>query len=139
MGLKENSSILSNIYDAFKDTFITEFSFFDEALIDPTVYSLVLEVKSNRCEHGLLVDENLELGGKLQWRSVAQEDLDVRIDQEDFTTKPGVMIPDGDVINNIQSDTIIDKYVTDIAFEFEGGEFEDDKEWFLSFEEGQKD
>ena len=72
MGLQENSSWLSNIYDAFKDTALTEFSFFDEALLDPTVYSLALDVTSSRCEHGLLVDNNIELPGKLQWRSVAQ-------------------------------------------------------------------
>ena len=105
MGLQENSSWLSNIYDAFKDTALTEFSFFDEALLDPTVYSLALDVTSSRCEHGLLVDNNIELPGKLQWRSVAQTELDERIDQEDFSSKPGIMIAKGEVKYNVQSDT----------------------------------
>ena len=101
MGLKENSSWLSNIYDAFKDTVLTELSFFDEALLDPTVYTLILEVVSNRCEHGRLVDNNIDLPGKLQWRSVSQKKLDERIDQEDFSSKPGIMITNGEVKYNV--------------------------------------
>ena len=49
------------------------------------------------------------------------------------------MIANGEVKYNVESDNAIEEYVTDIAFEFEGGPFEDDKAWFLSFEEGQKD
>lgn len=65
MGLVENSSWLSNAYDALKGTFLTEFSFFNDALIDPTVYALTLEVIDDRCEHKNLVNETMSLPGKL--------------------------------------------------------------------------
>ena len=90
VGLIENSTLLYWIYDAFKDTVLTEFSFFDESINKPTIYNIVLKVVSKQCKHGLLVDENIDFDGKLQWRAVAKEDLDVRIDQEDFTLNPGV-------------------------------------------------
>ena len=77
--------------------------------------------------------------GKLQWRSVGLKELDHRIDREDFSTKSGIMLSNGTVSHNVESESLITEYITDIPFEFEGGDFEDDKEWFLSFDEGQKD
>ena len=43
IGIYEKSIWLQNVYDVFKDTIITEFRFFDDALRNPSTYVLTLE------------------------------------------------------------------------------------------------
>ena len=70
--MSEKSEALTSIYDAVKDTDLTEFKFFDNAIVDQAAYAITLNVKGD-CEDIPLVDESVEgLSGKLQWRSTSQ-------------------------------------------------------------------
>ena len=101
MHLTEKSSALSNVYDAVKGTKVTEFRFFDDALIDQSGYAITLDV-GDKCKRDIpLVEENIDgLSGNLQWRSIARNQLNDRIDQEEFEVEPGIILISGDEIQN---------------------------------------
>ena len=92
MPLREKSTFLETVYDVVEGTAVAEFKFFDDALKDEAIYSLKLKV-SDTCVKGPLVEESLELDGRLQTRSVGQEALDRRIAEEDFVNKPTIPVP----------------------------------------------
>ena len=97
VNVKQQNAFLSKVYDAFKGSTLTEFKFFDDALNDAATYSIKFDVK-NKCSHEPLINEDLEMPGKLQWRSVPRNLIDNRIDQEDFDDKPGIVLPGGEVV-----------------------------------------
>ena len=57
--MKEQSEWLTNIYDAFKGTIITEFRFFDDAIVDASLYTITIDVTED-CKKGPFVNENIE-------------------------------------------------------------------------------
>ncbi len=70
MTVEESSKWLSNIYDALRETVFTEFRFFNDALEEPSIYTITLEVE-DKCVKDTLIDIDMNgLSGKLQWRSV---------------------------------------------------------------------
>lgn len=142
--LSERSTFLSNVYDAVKGTEVTEFRFFDDALIDESIYAITLNLKET-CEQPVtLIDESIDLdGGLLQYRSINEDELNTRISQEEFNDNPGVIMAIGIVLYNVISDNNIgDEFVTTNEFTealTEGDNFEDDKAWFRDHPDGGQD
>ena len=85
--LREKSTFLETIYDVVEGSAVAEFKFFDETLKDESIYSMKLKV-SETCKESPLVDESLQIDGRLQVRSVEREVLDQKVAEEDFTNKP---------------------------------------------------
>ena len=77
--VKQQNTFLSKVYDVFAGTTITEFKFFDDAIVEPATYSIKFDV-STKCSHEPLIDEDISMPGKLQVRSIPRTELDNRID-----------------------------------------------------------
>ena len=73
--LREKSTFLETIYDVVEGSAVAEFKFFDDTLKDESIYSMKLKV-GETCKESPLVDESLQIDGKLQVRSVEKEVLD---------------------------------------------------------------
>jgi len=115
--LAENSELLSNVYDAVQGSAVTEFRFFDDALVNQAIYQITLEV-SDKCEDGPLLDESIEgPSGLLEVRSIDTEELKEKIQQIEFVSKPGIILGNGTVRN--QSRIQITQFVTDGDFSSE--------------------
>ena len=77
--MSEKAEALSNVYNAVKDTKLSTFSFFDDALIDQAVYAITLDVTTTCDEEPQIVDESINgPSGNLQWRSVDKEIFSTR-------------------------------------------------------------
>ena len=62
--LVENSKFLSNLYQVIVNNIFTEFRFLEEVVEEAALYQITLDVKKG-CEELNLVDESIELPGKL--------------------------------------------------------------------------
>ena len=92
---------------------------------------------NTKCIKEDLVDESIEgLDGKLQVRSINRKELDTLIDKQDFNVKPTIILPDGTTRKQVTDEEVFKDFISTRNFQFEGGDFEDDKSWFLDYEEG---
>ena len=86
---------MSNLYTVIKNNIFTEFRFLEEVIEEAATYQITLDV-ADKCEELNLVDDSIEgLSGKLQSASVDADDLNTRIDQEEFNVKPGIILDNG--------------------------------------------
>ena len=105
VGIYEKSQWLSNVYDITKNSILTEFRFFDDAILDPSIYSIMFEV-SSECRHEPIINEDMDdLPGYLQYKNIDYDTINKKIDEEDFNPDGGILIGNGEIVRNWQSDS----------------------------------
>ena len=97
--LQENSKFLSNLYKVIVNNIFTEFRFLEEVVEEAALYQITLNVTKG-CDELNLVDESIELPGKLQFRVNDEDAINDQIRIADFTTKPGIIFSDGTTLDN---------------------------------------
>ena len=137
MPLQENSKFLSNLYKVIVNNIFTEFRFLEEVVEEAALYQITLDVTKG-CDELNLVDESIELPGKLQFRVNDEDAINDQIRIADFTTKPGIIFSDGTTLDN-QSDSDAEAFTTELVIDtdFYGTfAFDDDTEWLNAQEAG---
>ena len=135
--LQENSKFLSNLYKVIVNNIFTEFRFLEEVVEEAALYQITLDVTKG-CDELNLVDESIELPGKLQFRVNDEDAINDQIRIADFTTKPGIIFSDGTTLDN-QSDSDAEAFTTELVIDtdFYGTfAFDDDTEWLNAQEAG---
>ena len=97
--LSEKASVLSNVYDALKDTELTEFRFFDDTLVKQAVYVISLYI-GEVCIKGDVTDKDVEIDGQFQYRSIPIPELNKKIDEEEFIPIAGIALEEGVVFQS---------------------------------------
>ena len=135
--LVENSKFLSNLYKVIVNNIFTEFRFLEEVVEEAALYQITLDVKKG-CDELNLVDETIELPGKLQFRVNDEDAINSEIRIADFTTKPGIIFSAGQTLDNM-SDANAEAFTNELVIDtdFYGTfDFEDDSEWLNAQENG---
>lgn len=75
---------------------------------------------SKKCEKGPIVNENLEdIGGVLQYRTIAGVDMDDLIDKQDFSVTPSIYLPGGEKrVDETTDNEFFTDYISEMTFNF---------------------
>ena len=115
MELYENSAALETAANAFKDTFGTSWSFFDDTVGDPAIYNFVLEV-AEVCETKPLTNKFVGIEGTLIVLELDKEARYEQIELEEYDPEPTFIMEDGTTIRLDTTDLAFNEFATDSTF-----------------------